>query len=150
MYKFQFHNIALPNLTGPRSNHLAAAWSLFYLSCLTQRGLVPVFARSPDRTLWHKGQVICRIPHLPLWFYASVHAFSLCQRTSKIFITAVYFFYWNWVLIRLFFSLQIGKHQPRSVRWSDWKSLGGILSSEPQCPKPFQLCWSVGGIQITH
>ena len=62
---------------------------------LDPEGLIHIFARGPDRALWHKGQ--------------------------------------------------IGEQQPRSVRWSDWKSLGGVLSSGPRVPGIYN---SVGLLEV--
>merc|ERR1711998_820642 len=62
---------------------------------LDTEGLLHVFARGPDRGMWHKAQQ--------------------------------------------------GECEPRSVKWTDWESLGGVLASGPRVP---YLNDAVGFIQV--
>jgi len=95
LHKFQFDNITSAQPDWSSWQSLGGSLTSLPSVVLDTEGLIHVFARGPDRALWHKGQ--------------------------------------------------IGENQPRSVRWSDWKSLGGVLSSGPRVPS---ISNSVGLLEV--
>jgi len=84
LHKFQFDNITSAQPDWSSWQSLGGSLTSLPSAVLDAEGLIHVFARGPDRALWHKGQ--------------------------------------------------IGEQQPRSVRWDDWRSLGGVLASAPRVP----------------
>lgn len=95
LHKYQFDNTTSSELDWSSWQSLGGALTSLPSAALDAEGLIHVFARGPDRGLWHKAQE--------------------------------------------------GGVEPRSVRWSDWSSLGGVLASGPRVP---YLNDAVGLIQV--
>merc|ERR1712076_297071 len=84
LHKYQFDNTTSSELDWSSWQSLGGALTSLPSASLDTEGLIHVFARGPDRGLWHKAQE--------------------------------------------------GECEPRSVKWSDWTSLGGVLASGPRVP----------------
>lgn len=84
LHKFQFDNVTSAQPDWSPWQSLGGSMTSLPSAVIDSEGLLHVFARGPDRALWHKGQV--------------------------------------------------AEQEPRSVTWSDWTSLGGVLASGPRVP----------------
>jgi len=84
LHKYQFDNTTSSELDWSSWQSLGGSLTSLPSAALDTEGLIHVFARGPDRGLWHKTQQ--------------------------------------------------GQCEPRSVKWSDWGSLGGVLASGPRVP----------------
>merc|ERR1711988_229039 len=95
LHKYQFDNTTSSELDWSSWRSLGGALTSLPSASLDTEGLLHVFARGPDRGMWHKAQQ--------------------------------------------------GECEPRSVKWTDWESLGGVLASGPRVP---YLNDAVGFIQV--
>merc|ERR1711988_198953 len=95
LHKYQFDNTTSSELDWSSWQSLGGALTSLPSASLDTEGLLHVFARGPDRGMWHKAQQ--------------------------------------------------GECEPRSVKWTDWVSLGGVLASGPRVP---YLNDAVGFIQV--
>eukprot|EP00298_Acanthocystis_sp_HF-20_P010722 c19008_g2_i1.p1 GENE.c19008_g2_i1~~c19008_g2_i1.p1 ORF type:complete len:388 (-),score=138.13 c19008_g2_i1:114-1277(-) len=84
LYKFQYENSTTSTTQWSGWHTLGGSLTSLPSVVLDNEGLMHIFARGPDHSLWYKGQT--------------------------------------------------GRNVPRSVRWSDWISLGGVLASGPRVP----------------
>lgn len=95
LHKYQFDNTTSSDLDWSSWQSLGGSLTSLPSAAIDPEGLMHVFARGPDRGLWHKAQE--------------------------------------------------GECEPRSVKWTDWEELGGVLASGPRVPF---LNDAVGMIQV--
>jgi hypothetical protein len=100
---------------------------------LSSEGFIHLFARSTDNSLMHKTQFTNST--LFVWTEWTTLGGSLTSQPA-VMLDAEGLIH---VFVRgpdraLWHKYQVGGQEPRSVKWSEWQSLGGVLASAPRVP----------------
>jgi len=115
-------------------NCLGGKFSSSPVVAVNSEGYLHAFAKGEDGTLWHMhqtanetsgsvwqdwtslGGTLSSMPSVMLDAEGLLHVFTRGPDRA------------------LWHKAQVGRHEPRSVAWKEWESLGGVLASGPRVP----------------